>query len=323
MISLIILGLFILVAAFFVVRNRASLLTYNKFNEPTGPGAGLRTPIIILVLGIFVSLFQPYAVDRVDSSGVGVVVNLSGDNRGIADYRFESGWVYYNTWTTAFFEFPTYQQHVEYEPVTVITKGGFSATIKPTFNYKLISGAIGDMFLELRLGIKEIQDGWLKNAIIGSINDVANKWPVDDIFNKRQEFEAAIVTECNLRVSRWFNVSQLRTNITPPKELREAILAKTKAVQDAQAKMQEALVAEANAKKMIAEARGDSAQAVINASGQAEAKIIQARGEAEAMKLKQREITPLYIEFIKATNWNGAYPTTIAGNSSLLMSLPK
>ncbi len=70
--------------------------------------------------------------------------------------------------------------------------------------------------------------GWLKNAIVGAVNDVANTWSVDSIFNHRENFESNIVVECNKRLIKWFDVSQLRTNITPPVALQESIIAKTR-----------------------------------------------------------------------------------------------
>ncbi|HRD58170.1 MAG TPA: hypothetical protein PK504_08980 [Ferruginibacter sp.] len=72
-------------------------------------------------------------------------------------------------------------------------------------------------------------------------------------------------------------------------------------------------VAVAEAERKIAEARGDSAQAVI-----------QAAGRAEAIKKEQMSLTPLYIDYIKVQKWSGQVPTTVAGNSSgFLMQLPK
>jgi regulator of protease activity HflC (stomatin/prohibitin superfamily) len=153
----------------------------------------------------------------------------------------------------------------------------------------------------------------LKNAIIGAVNDVANLYSVDSIFNHRAEFESDIVKECNLRVSKWFNVSQLRTNIVPPKEITEAINQKTKAVQEAQAAIQQKIVAEAQALTQIAKAKGDSAQAVIAASGR-----------AEAVRKEQQYLTPMYIEYIRTQRWDGKYPTTmLGGNTSTLLNLPK
>lgn len=72
-------------------------------------------------------------------------------------------------------------------------------------------------------------------------------------------------------------------------------------------------VAVAEAERKIAEARGDSAQAVIQASGR-----------AEAIKKEQLSLTPLYIEYIKIQKWSGQVPTTVAGgNSGFMIKLPK
>lgn len=267
-------------------------------------------PVTIFLAGLIISIIQPFALERVDAGHVGIKVNLTGDDRGVSNYEYKTGWVLYNTWTEQMLEFPTYQQHIEYKDQTVITKGGFAASIKPSFNYSLKSTAIGDMFENLRLDIKEIEQGWLMNAIVSSVNDVANKWEVDAIFNKREEFEAAIVTECNKRLSKWFIVSQLRTNIVPPTALQQAIESKTKAVQEAQAAMQRKLVAEAEAQEKIAKAKGDSAKVVIDA-----------QAYAFATKLKQKEISPLYVEFLKANKWNGVLPTTVAGGTGTFLNI--
>jgi len=273
----------------------------------------IKTPIVITLVGLILSIVQPFAIDRVDAGHVGIKVNLTGDSRGVSGFSYKTGWVVYNTWTEMLYQFPTFQQHIEYGDQNVITKGGFSATINPTFNYNLIPEAVGDMFQELRVDIKTIEQGWLRTAVIGSVMDVANRWEIDRIFNEREQFEMAIVDECNKRVSAWFIITQLRTNIVPPVTLQEAIINKTKAIQETQAKIQEALVAEANAQKMIQIAKGDSAKAVIEASGRALAVIIEAEAEAEAMRLKQKELSPLYIQYVHEMQWNGVYPTTMAG----------
>jgi regulator of protease activity HflC (stomatin/prohibitin superfamily) len=326
MISLIILSVSILISLgiIYSTRDNAFTITQDKYGSTNKQLkiSWLTKPILILVIGILTAAIQPFALERVDAGHVGLKVKLSGDNRGVSDYQYRTGWVVQNTWIEKLYEFPTFQQHIEYGDQTVITKGGFSAIIKPTFNYSLKPDAVGDMFEQLRLGVKEIEQGWLMTAIVGSVNDVANRWAVDDIFNKREEFESAIITECNKRTSKWFIISQLRTNIVPPDALKSAIEAKTKAVQDAQAAIQQALVADAQAKKKIAIARGDSAAVVINASGQAAASIITADGEAKAMKLKQAQLSQLYIDYIRATNWDGKYPQTmLGGNTSTLLNI--
>jgi hypothetical protein len=290
-----------------------SIKTEARYDEKEKEREGSRKIIkgvVICLIGLVIAAAQPFALERIDAGNKGLKVNLTGSERGVSNYQYKTGWVIYNSWTEQVKEFPLYQQHIEYADQQVITKGGFSASIKPSFNYSLREDAIGDMFVGLRLDIKEIEQGWLKNAIVSSVNDVANRWEVDAIFNQREQFEAAIITECNKRVSKWFTVSQLRTNIVPPASLQNAIEGKTKAVQEAQAAMQRKLVAEAEAQEKIAIARGDSAKAIIDA-----------QALALSMKIKQRELTPLYVDYIKWSNWDGKLPTTIAGNSGTLLNI--
>ena len=306
MISTVIFVVGLVIAGFVAFTTRGQIENeYGDFNIKW-----LFKPLGILVLSIMISLIQPFALERVDAGHVGIKVNLTGNDRGVSNYEYKTGWVMYNTWTEQMLEFPTYQQHIDYKDQQVITKGGFAATIKPSFNYSLKSTAIGDMFENLRLDIKQIEQGWLMNAIVSSVNDVANKWEVDAIFNNREQFEAAIVAECNKRLSKWFTVSQLRTNIVPPTALQKAIESKTKAVQEAQAATQRKLVAEAEAQEKIAIAKGDSAKVIIDANAL-----------ALAMKIKQKEITPLYVEYLKAQAWNGVLPTTVAGGSGTFLNI--
>lgn len=269
-------------------------------------------PIATIFFALLIIAINPVDVERIDAGHVGIKVSNVGDDRGVGKTEYVTGWVFYNSWISRIYEFPIHQQHIDYEENDIVTRGGFRATIKPSFNYSINAGNVANMFQNLRVGVKEMEQGWLKNAIVGSVNDVANRYTVDSIFNHREEFEASIVKECNKRVSQWFNVSQLRTNIVPPKEISESIIAKTRAIQEVQVAENRRQVAIAEAERKIAEARGDSAQAVI-----------QAAGRAEAIKKEQLSLTPLYIDYIKIQKWSGQVPTTVAGNSGFMIQLPK
>lgn len=311
----------VLITAGILFRRRAKILTSDGRGNNTLHIKELYLPAIVFITGIFLTIINPLAIERVDASGVGFKVHLTGDNRGLSNYEYKTGWVIYNTWFDQFKEIPTFQQHIEYDTIKVTLKGGFTADIKPSFNYSVIPSAAGDMYVHLRKELPEIEQGWLKNAIYSSVNDIANKWAVDSIFNYREQFEASIITECNKRVSQWFIVSQLRSNIAPPKALQASIEAKTKAIQDVQVAENQRRVAvavaetnvaaaEGRAKTKIADARGDSAQVVINANAQ-----------AAAIQIQQKQLTPLYIDWVRATQWNGALPTTTLGSSGTLFNL--
>jgi regulator of protease activity HflC (stomatin/prohibitin superfamily) len=283
----------------------AGVTIFKNVKDGNIEGSKIVKALVFLIGGVIVGILQPFAIEKIDAGNVGLRVNLTGDDRGVSKNTYVSGWNMYNTWTSDLHQYPTTQQTVEYPEQQVITKGGFGATIHPTFNYSVIPSAVSGMFQNLRLDLKSIEQGWLKNAITSSINDVANIWEVDSIFNHRQAFEAAIIAECNIRISKWFIVSQLKTNIVPPASLQASIEGKTRAIQEAQAAIQRKQVAEAEAQEKIAIAKGDSAQAVIAASGR-----------ARANSLLQQSLTPMLLQqkWIEAWREGGSkVPEVISG----------
>lgn len=279
-------------------------------DRPVKPG-GLIKVVLIAVVSAIIASVQPISAEMINVGNVGLKVNRMGNDKGVSKTEYVTGIAFYNSWTSSIKEYPVTQQHIDYEENIIITKGGFQASIKPSFNWSVNAGNVADMYQNLKKEVDEIRDTWLKNAILGAVNDIANLYTVDSIFNHRAEFEAEIVRESNKRVSKWFTVSQLRTNIVPPPAITNAINEKTKAVQEAQGAIQQKIVAEAKAQTQIAVAKGDSAQAVIRAAG-----------EAQAVRLQQMQLTPLYIEYLKVTKWKGDVPSTVLGsNSSTLLNL--
>lgn len=298
---------FLILATIFRVFSKDTLMETKESKygdmETTVRASGIVKLVGSFLIALIAGFSVPIEVERVDSGHVAILVENIGDNKGMSKVEYKRGWVVYNSFTQRYYEFPVYQQHIDYEENVVITRGGFQATIKPSFNYSLNPTTVDAMFQNLRVDIKQVEQGWLKNAIISSVNDVANLFTVDSIFNHRAEFEAAIIAESNKRVGKWFTVSQLRTNIAPPPAITASIEEKTKAVQEAQAAVQRTLVATAEAQEKIARAKGDSAQAVIAAAGR-----------AEAVKKEQQFLTPLYIEYLKVQKWKGEVPTTVLGS---------
>jgi hypothetical protein len=80
--------------------------------------------IIFTVVGLILSLIQPFATERIDAGNVGLKTKLLGSDRGVSKYEYVTGYVFYNEWFETVNEFPTFQQHIDYEENIVITKGG-------------------------------------------------------------------------------------------------------------------------------------------------------------------------------------------------------
>jgi regulator of protease activity HflC (stomatin/prohibitin superfamily) len=101
-----------------------------------------------------------------------------------------------------------------------------------------------------------------------------------------------------------------------------AIERKKIAEQEALASENEVKVAQAEAKKQIAEAEGDKRVTILNAEAQAEQKLVNAKAEAESLMLQKEQITPLILQLrqIEAQvkmyeRWDGALPQFVCGQS--------
>lgn len=305
MIGIITFIIFLVIAAVYAMSGTAKKGEPDRYGQQEYRWQYFTILGAIVITGVVVALAQPYAINKIDPGAVGIQIRLMGDQRGVTTYRYATGWAPYNVYTEDIIEIQTSQQHVDYQTNTVLTKGGFAANVAPSFNYEIIPENAGEMYVHLRKTLEQIRDTWLHTAAIGATNDVANRWTVDDIFNKREQFEHEVMDEINKRTGQYFRLSQIRTNITPPEALANSINEKTQAIQKAQAEHAKNDVIHMENLNKIMTAQGDSAQRVIEASGR-----------AKAIGILQQKLTPEYIEYLKVQTWNGVNPTTLVTNGS-------
>ncbi|MDV3668204.1 hypothetical protein CMU39_09225 [Elizabethkingia anophelis] len=303
--ELLILGVFIFFAIGFFTRK----LKIVELKNGRVDKINIR-PVSLFFILVIAAAFQPYDIKKIEVGHKGLLINLLGDKRGASNTDVVSGIVFYNKYFQEVQEIPLDQRHIEYDKQAVVAKGGYPCDIKPSFNYSVKEANAPDMFTNLRTtyksgGLNAIENGWLANAIIGAINDVANRYPVDYLFNNREKFESEILIEVNKRVGKWFTVTQLKSNILPPGSIRKSIEAKAKADADANTAEAQARVAKADAQRKIELAKGDSASVVIRA-----------KAEAASIKLKQQEVTPTYVEYQRVLKWDGVMPSTVLGSGS-------
>lgn len=313
MVTTILITLFLIVLFFLSAKRKLEILK----KESNGQRYFNVKQFLYCVAVLILIFLQPYAIKKIEAGYQGLLVNLIGDSRGASSIREVSGWKLYNSWTEEIYQIPLDQRSIRYGEQPSVAKGGFALKIYPSFNYSVKPSSTSDMFTNLRSafrtgnGLETIEQGWLEIGILGAVNDVTNAWKVEDIFNKKTEFEVAIQVEANKRVGKWFKVSQLRTNMPPPTSIAKSIADKAAAEYDAQKWIAKATAADAEKKQKIAVARGDSASVVIKASA-----------EAAALELKQKKLSPIYIEYMRAQKWNGVMPSTVLGsNQSSIINL--
>lgn len=288
--------------------------TQGTLTKPEDLKVGKLVGSITIFLGIVaIWLIQPYSLKVIQAGNVGIKVSLLGDDRGVGKYEYRSGLVVYNSWTEKVEEIPLTQQHVEYEQQETPSHGGLPVKISPKFNYSVIAGNAGDMYVNLRKPLEQIEKQWLSTAVLQAVTDVTNKWKVDSIFTHKEAFETNITTEANKRVGKWFKLSQLRTNILPPPSLISSIQDKTKAIQDVQVAEQRKLVAIAQGITKRENAKADSA-----------VRVIAAAADARSNNLRQASLTPMLIQqqYIEAWRAGGSQvPQIVSGNGGFMLNL--
>lgn len=274
----------------------------------------MRLKIIgILVIIGFIVMTMVVGCERIDAGHVGIKVNMTGGSQGVSHTEYVTGWNFYIRSIQKIYEFPTYQQHKEYEEYVVPAKGGIPFQVHPTFNYNLNAGEISGMFQRYRVSLEQLENGYLKNAMTTTIREVTNTFSVDSLLNNQTGYDIAILTRLNQQLAPYFVVSQFTANLTPDGSLKEAIVNKAKAIQQVQVANANVAVAEANARISLTNSRKDSAITVMTAES-----------EARAIQVKQSALqqSPQYIDLIKAQNWDGKLPTTmLSSGSNTLFSL--
>lgn len=230
----------------------------------------------------FVSCMQ-----RVDAGHEGIKVNLYGSDKGVDDVELVTGAVWYNPFTEAVYEYPTFVQTVDYEPFEFNSKDGSVFKFDPTVMMNINPGSASAVFTKYRKDLEEIITVTLVPFIHDAFKTEINSRTDNELISNQTEFQDAI--EARLRSelgNEDFYVSKVTTGIQYPAALLDAITMKNKAIQDQARVENEILVAKAEKEKLL----------------------IQAQAEKEANAMKTMALTPAVLEQMWIEKWNGALP---------------
>lgn len=288
----------------------------------------LKTKFLGIILFIILtSTF--YSCTRINPTEAGFKIQNAGDYRGIDSLPLLTGWQFYVPWQTYVIVIPTTMQHVVWsegkqegstksEQITINCMGGSGFNVDVGLNYRVMPSKASKIYLKYKIDdLNIITQTYLRNIVRGAMQDISGHMTVDSMLNNLPNYESSIRDDLGKRFEREgfildaFNILAMPRPVDPL--LAKAISQKIIAKQNAETSKQQLEQSVAEANKKIASARGDSAEAVIRAAGQ-----------AEAINKLQKQLTPEYIEYTRVTKWNGAYPSTMLGNSSgVLLNMNK
>ena len=253
------------------------------------------------VLGFFTLTFLFFSCERIDAGHVGVKVNQYGDNKGVDDVVAVTGMVFFNPFTTAIYEFPTFIQHKEYKgenSFVVNSKDGSEFSVSPIMNYSVQRDKVPTIFSKYRRPLEDIEEGFLKTAVYDAFRLATNKYTADELISNRAVFEIEVRRLLDGQLLKeGFVINQFTSNLIYPETFKKSIEAKNNAVQAALRAENEVKTAEAQAKIKVATAEGN-----------AQALLTSAKAEAEANRMKQQTLTPLLIQLEYVNKWDGKLP---------------
>ena len=257
--------------------------------------------ILIGVSLFFTLTFLFFSCERIDAGHVGVKVNQYGDNKGVDDVVAVTGMVFFNPFTTAIYEFPTFIQHKEYKgenSFIVNSKDGSEFNVSPIMNYSVQRDKVPAIFSKYRRPLEDIEEGFLKTAVYDAFRLATNKYTADELISNRAIFEVEVRRLLDGQLLKeGFIINQFTSNLIYPETFKKSIEAKNNAVQAALRAENEVKTAEAQAKIKVATAEGN-----------AQAMLTSAKAEAESNRMKQVTLTPLLLQLEYINKWDGKLP---------------
>ena len=253
------------------------------------------------VIGFILLVVLFNSCERIDAGHVGVKVNQYGDNKGVDDVVAVTGMVFYNPFTTAIYEFPTFIQHKEYKgenSFIVNSKDGSEFNVSPIMNYSVQRDKVPAIFNKYRRPLEDIEEGFLKTAVYDAFRLATNKYTADELISNRAIFEVEVRRLLDGQLLKeGFVINQFTSNLIYPETFKKSIEAKNNAVQAALRAENEVKTAEAQAKIKVATAEGN-----------AQAMLTSAKAEAESNRMKQVTLTPLLLQLEYINKWDGKLP---------------
>ena len=264
--------------------------------------------IIIIAFIVWLTCFK-----MISPGYVGVVVDLFGDTKGVEAKELSVGMHCISPWKSVY-TFPVFEQNDTWEgddKFDFQTSEGLACSADIGITYHLEPTAIPRIFGKYRRGMDEITHVFMRNYIRDAINKSASKMKIEDLYGPGkeaffEEVQCHVVEDLKpigIEVSRIYLIGRFHF----PQNVIAALNSKIEAIQRAQQRENELRESEAEAKKLIAKAEGDSICAKIKAEA-----------EANANRTISASITAEILAKNAIDKWNGKLPMYVGGGMPMV-----
>lgn len=256
------------------------------------------------------------ACSKVPAGYRGVIVNLYGSDKGVAEQSVGVG-RYYLGWNSELYIFPTFLQNYSWkdeQAITMQTSEGLSIRTDAGITYSIQPDNVVKVFTKYRLGIDEITNTFLHNMVRDAMNEVASTMTVEQIYGAQKEVFIKKVNglvkkealENGIEVDKIYLVGSFEL----PATVINSINSKIQASQNAMKVENEVATAKAEAQKTIVDAEARGKQILINAQSQ-----------AQANKILAESLTREFVSYQAILKWDGKLPQYSGGTTIPLINL--
>ena len=267
---------------------------------------------------------------------VGIKVPLYGSKGDKTEYQNVYGRVWYNSFSTDVYTFPTFMQQVIWtsnseensgqdQSISFSTSEGKIVNCDVALSYSIKPESVNSVFRDLRMDIDQLTNTYMRSKVRDEFVRIGGRMRVNEVLGSGKEMlikEAkqelnTILSPKGFIIDSVAIVGEMRVDETVKQAISKTIEAQLKAV-EAENKVKQS---EAEARQAEAVAKGLADAAIQEAEGKAKAILAVSKAQAEANELVKQSLSPqiIMLEAIKA--WNGQLPQVFSGQEKFIMDL--
>lgn len=282
--------------------------------------------VVAAVVGALVLIVAASScVERVDAGHVGIRVKLAGSSRGVDDIPLVTGWVFYNPLAEQIILFPTSVQNFVWtkdanegspndDSITFSSSEGVNINVDIGLSFHIDAPKAPHLYLRFRkANLKELANGYVRNAVREAFNVTASTMPVQEIYGvgKGKLVDQALKRLQDKLTPDGFVIDQLTINggLRLPDNVATAINRAMEATQQAIQAENRVRQVKAEAEQEITKAEGRATAARAQAKGEADAQLIKAKAEAKSNLILRASLSPVVMQHRALERWNGRLPT--------------
>lgn len=281
--------------------------------------------IIVAIAALMLGALSSVACTRVEPGHVGIKVTMGGTDRGVSDFPAQTGWVFYNPFTTSIYNYPTSVQtavwtastgegHPVNEEISFTNKDKMEIKADINLSYHLDASKVPAFYVKFRQdNIDGFTYGYLRNTARDIFNQHAGKYSIDQIMGDNAQFIADVkksladeVAGIGVVIDQFGIIGAPR----PPQYVIDQISASAHASQLATQKQNE-----------LAQVQADMAKETAKTETYAANKIKYAEAEAKANRMLSDSLTPQLIEKQRLEKWDGHLPYINGGSTNPFVSV--